>query len=371
MSTAPSRAGSHRDRLLALFSRPAGAERLSAADWSDIVATARNANLLGKLATSLEQAAQRAPEAPQRHLTGAAMLSARQRQSVIWEAHQINDALAPLGTPVVLLKGAAYAMAGHAAADGRLFGDIDLLVERDALGTVERQLMGHGWTPMKTDAYDQRYYRQWMHEIPPLVHARRGTVIDVHHTILPLTARHHPAPERIFRHAKVIPGLSHLMRPAPEDLIVHSLCHLAHEGEVDNLLRDLHDIASLLREQAADPQFQARLEGAAAEHDLLEPCALGLALAARYFGCDVTRRAADSVAARGGRGCEAALLALYEAALHPSPTGEARWTTHIARTRIYLRSHRLRMPPLMLFRHLSRKAWRRLTTRPESAPQEG
>lgn len=351
--------------------RPEGARSLSEADWTDVVATARNANLLGKLATTLEQAGEAAPAAPQRHLTGALMLSARQRQSVVWEAHQIDAALAPLGHPVVLLKGAAYAMSDHAAAGGRLFGDIDLLVPREAIGDVEHRLMGNGWTPIKTDAYDQRYYRQWMHEIPPLVHAQRGTVVNIHHTILPLTAKHRPDPGRIFRHARAIAGFDRLMTPAPEDLIVHSLCHLAHEGEVNNLLRDLHDVACLLNEHATDPDFPARLADAAADHDLLDPCALGLALVARYFDRALMRQAATSLSARLGRPASTALIALYDDALQPSPTGHCTATGHLARARIYLRSHRLRMPLAMLLRHLSRKAWMRMTTRPKSVPQEG
>ena len=38
-------------------------------------------------------------------------------------------------------------------------------------------------------AYDQRYYREWMHELPPLLHVRRQTALDVHHAIAPETAR--------------------------------------------------------------------------------------------------------------------------------------------------------------------------------------
>ena len=44
--------------------------------------------------------------------------------------------------------------------------------------------MGQGLTP-----YDDAYYRDHMHELPPLIHKERDRMIDVHHTILPLTAR--------------------------------------------------------------------------------------------------------------------------------------------------------------------------------------
>lgn len=360
----------HREQLLGLFAQPGSAAALDPAAWSDIVGTARNANLLGKLAATLEQIDSLPAGAPRRHLTGALMLSQRQAKSVVWEAHQIDEALAPLGVPVVLLKGAAYVLGGHPAAAGRLFGDIDILVERQALGDVEHHLMIHGWTPVKTDAYDQRYYRQWMHEIPPLIHARRGTVIDVHHTILPLTSAHRPVPHRIIEHARPVPGFAHLMTPCAEDLLVHSLCHLVHEGEVNNTLRDMHDIASLVRAGASKQGFPASLAAVAAEHDLLEPCALGLALVARYFPSEATLAASESMGVRSNRPDHEALIRRYDRALQPSPTGQAGLTAQLARALIYLRSHRLRMPPGMLVRHLSRKAWRRLTVHPQPAPPQ-
>jgi len=50
-------------------------------------------------------------------------------------------------------------------------------------------LMLEGWVSGHRSAYDQRYYRKWMHEIPPMTHIRRQTVLDLHHNILPETAR--------------------------------------------------------------------------------------------------------------------------------------------------------------------------------------
>ena len=102
-------------------------------------------------------------------------------------------ALAPLAVPVVLLKGTAYAAAGLDAGRGRSIGDLDILVPRAALPDVERALLAAGWEWVKEDAYDDLYYRRWMHELPPLIHRERDRMIDVHHAILPLTAR--PKPE--------------------------------------------------------------------------------------------------------------------------------------------------------------------------------
>ncbi len=55
---------------------------------------------------------------------------------------------------------------------------------------------------MKSDPYDDLYYRQWMHELPPLVHGERGRMVDVHHTILPLTARPTPDAQALIADAE-------------------------------------------------------------------------------------------------------------------------------------------------------------------------
>jgi hypothetical protein len=136
--------------------------------------------------------------------------------------------------------------AGLPAAAGRLFSDIDILVPKARLDEVESQLMAHGWVSTHHDAYDQRYYREWMHELPPMQHLRRATVIDVHHAILPQTAAVRPDPARLRAGARAIPGAPGLYVLAPCDMVLHSATHLFSEGEYDHGLRDLFDLHRLL-----------------------------------------------------------------------------------------------------------------------------
>src|SRR3954453_9561407 len=83
----------------------------------------------------------------------------------LWEAEMARRALAPLGVPVILLKGTAYAAAGLSAGIGRLIGDLDILVPRDTLPRVEAALLAHGWEWVKEDRYDRFYYRSWNSEL--------------------------------------------------------------------------------------------------------------------------------------------------------------------------------------------------------------
>lgn len=137
--------------------------------------------------------------------------------------------------------------------------------------------MLNGWIGAKSDPYDQRYYREWMHELPPMSHVRRGTVLDVHHNILPLTARNAPDPAAIIARSQPLPGSPALRTPCPEDLLVHCLTHLMHEGELHNGLRDLHDADQMLRSFAPVAGFWERLQAVAAGNDLAGPVALGVA----------------------------------------------------------------------------------------------
>ena len=104
-------------------------------------------------------------------------------------------ALAPLGVPVILMKGTAFHAADLDASIGRSVGDLDIMVPRAEPRRGRGGLLDAGWEHVKdADGYDDVYYRRWMHELPPLIHRTRDRMIDVHHTILPLTAR--PAARR-------------------------------------------------------------------------------------------------------------------------------------------------------------------------------
>ncbi len=349
--------------LLAILHRPAEAQDLSGAGWSDLIAAARSSNLLGALAEVLQAAGVAAPEAAARHLAGARQLGGRQRLSVRWEAHCLQEALGGLGVPIVLLKGAAYVLGYPALAEGRLFGDIDILVPRPALGDVESRLMLAGWSSSSVDPYDERYYRQWMHELPPMVHVHRGTVLDVHHTILPLSARRSPDPQAIIERARPVPGLPGLRVPCPEDLLIHSITHLMHEGELHNGLRDLHDIDRMVASFATVPGFWQQLVQMAAGSDLAPPVAAGLSMARSILGSKVPQEVLARLDSGVGWRRRAVLHAYRCAMRHPTPRRRP-WQADFAHGLVYLRGHWLRMRPWQLARHLATKAWKGVLPRP-------
>src|SRR5438045_6762401 len=110
-----------------------------------------------------------------------------------------------------------------------------------------------------------------MPALPPLRHATRNTVVDVHHAILPRTARLKPDSAKLLAASRPVPDSDRLRLLAPTDLIVHSATHLFFNEEFSNGLRDLVDLDSLLRHFGEQPGFWSTLGERAAELDLVRP----------------------------------------------------------------------------------------------------
>ena len=350
--------------LVGALGDPRSIGSLNPAQWSSLIQEARSANLLGSLAERLDQAGIDAEPRAKRHLDGARQLGARQRQSVLWEIHRLQIALGSLQVPIVLLKGAAYVISDQLVARGRLFGDIDILVPRESLGDVESRLMLNGWVTAKSSAYDQQYYRKWMHELPPMVHIHRATVLDVHHNILPLTARSTPDSGKIIARSTVcaISGLDAIRIPSREDLVIHSMTHLVHEGELHNGLRDLYDIDGMLRSFSVDPSFWVRLTNFSVTNDLASHVLFGLTLVQMVFSTPVPAQVLAELSANSGHATPSGWLKVIYAKALPADRSEGATTiASIARSFIYVRAHAMRMPVHMLARHLLFKAWMRMS----------
>lgn len=333
-------------------------------DWDSILRLAKRANLIGRLAEDIFQLGvmDDLPIEVRAHLQSARVLTSHQRQAIAWEARHIAQALKPIGEPLILLKGAAYAIANLSAARGRLFGDVDVLLPKTSIAQAEAALMLHGWASGDGDPYDERYYRRWMHELPPMAHRKRGTVIDVHHNILPLTARNAPAAGLLLS-ASVFVSETDFRVLSPCDMVIHSATHLFHEGELQNGLRDLFDLDALLKEfSACQPNFWNELTDRAKVLGLAWPLHLALRYTKAILGTDVPEDTCKSMAntAAFGTVSQGLLDAMYLRALKPDHPLCSNISTDLARSAVYLRSHYLRMPIGLLAVHLGRKSFMRL-----------
>jgi hypothetical protein len=332
--------------LTEVMQRPEMVAGISVQQWEDLVAQARSTGLLGALRQQLEQAGifNDIPEHISRHLDSGWLVHTKTKADVHYEVGRIRQALQPTGERLILLKGAAYLEAGLPAGSGRRLTDIDILTPQPKIDTIEKVLIEAGWKSSSLDAYDERYYR----------HVRRGSVIDLHHTILPPTAAPNVDASLLFQDlVEIEPGVFRLSNP---DLVLHSAAHLFHEGEFHNGLRDLWDLDRLLRDFVGqDPAFWDILAERASQLDLRVSLHHGLTYTAAIFNTPVPRRILEGLAGPARKLRQPLMDFLFCRAFMPThPNCNLRFTK-TALFALYVRSHYLRMPLYLLVPHLFRK----------------
>ena len=333
--------------LVQLLRDPASAKTIDMEQWIGVIAVARAELLLGTLGNKMKDSA--LPPPVEAAMADARLNSEYQHRSALWEADSAARALSDFTGKVVLMKGTAYVAAAMVAGVGRHIGDLDIMVPRDKLKEVEDHLLGKGgWEWVKEDAYDDAYYRDHMHELPPLIHKERDRMIDVHHNILPMTAKPTPDAEAMLADALPAPIGKGLSVFAPEDMTIHCAAHLIADGDLTGGLRNLWDFHCLTQEFAGkDGDYWKNLEMRAAKHGLLSDVQRAARLAHNLFRADIPSAwARPSLSDRW----------FVRRILARDAWGRGKYP--VTRFAFYIRSHWMRMPPLMLARHLWTK-WRK------------
>lgn len=303
--------------------------------WNQVLLLAERTQLIGVLAEDLLESDASIPERAYQRLSWAKQLVIHQQQSVNMALLQLADALAPYSP--ILLKGAAYQVAKTPNAPGRMMSDIDILIAKQDLARAERSLWLHGWDNRGKTAYDDKYYRTWMHELPPFVHKKTGIVLDLHHHWLPNDCRWQFDIEQVRARSLAVANLPFAL-PDPIDLCLHACAHLWLSGEGDKGWRDLRDIY-LLSQQVESDQLVLR----ASELNLAQPLARASLLANQLFA---------EAEPRFDKGWA------LKAMLPPSQLNQS-WPITWAKLSFYCQGHLLRMPLSLLLPHLLRKAMTR------------
>lgn len=335
--------------LLYFLANPASVGDLDDEGWSLLFAECRATALLSRAASVLspEPLDRQVPDRFRHHLISARREGDALMRDVRRELGFLAKAVEAIPRPVILLKGAAYVAAGLPPSRGRTFSDIDILVSREHLAAAESALMMAGWKAAALDAYDQRYYRQWSHEVPPMLHLQRGTTVDLHHSLVMPTCRLRVDSVRMIADAVPIQG-SRWWRLRDEDLVLHAASHLLLNSEFDRSLRDLWDIDLLLRHfSEADAGFSCRVLTRADEVGLSRIAVQALALCHHYF-----RTPIPESAARETRGMAMRLVRCASSTRHPDTRPRFQ---SLAEGLLMIRELSLRLPPHLLLRHLLHK----------------
>jgi hypothetical protein len=343
--------------IIQLFNNHLKIETLSLNDWDLIIRQARASMSLGKLSYFLEDTV--IPEKIWHHLESAKIHSDKQINDLNWEIRHLKKVAADLGFPLILLKGAAYAVIKHMASKGRLFSDIDLLVPVEKIAETERKLLMNGWIGTNQSAYDQHYYREWMHEIPPVQHIFRQSVIDLHHNILPLSTAISPNAKLLIEKAENVDGQVGIKVLQPVDMVIHSATHLFHDGELEHGLRDLLDLDSLIKSL---DDTHGNLADRAFELGLQRPLFYAIHYSTKILETPISPESFRKIQSVSPNVLMLKIMDfLFMRALMPNHSSCNDCWTGFARWLLYIRSHWLRMPIHLLIPHLARKSWLQFT----------
>ena len=335
--------------LLPVLAIPCSAATLSGRDWDRLLGEARRTGLAARLSYLLEdEGVDDAPAAAAEALAASRIHAAYIHQLARRDLARLEDLPAAIGAPVILLKGIAYMAAGLPVARGRLLNDIDILVPKATLPACEAFLRAQGWRfDEELTAYDEGYYRNWAHELPPMRHPEARFELDVHHATVQPTGRLFFDPAPLFDRAQPLPDSPfHILEPV--DQFLHAVSHLLVSDAPRGGLRDLDDLHRLyLFHAAAEGKFPAQVAKRAVTLGLGRQLAYALAGMRQLFG-DV------KPPAEGDEGKREALMAsLLKWHLEPELYRTRRqW---LAEHLLVARSHYLRMRLPLLLRHLARK----------------
>lgn len=330
------------------------------ADWNRFLPLARSARLLGRSLKLFEQHGLVGVVPPRLidQLHGALAQTRYVQGQALRELRHVARILAGEGIPLLALKGVAYLVADLPPAGWRNLSDIDLLVPERDIERAEQALKRAGWAPHgEFDSYDQHYYRDWMHEVPPLIHRNRETEVDLHHNLAPPVSRIRIDAAVLWADAVQVDAATgaSVGTLSPVDMLLHNAIHLFMNDELRGGLRDVVDFRDLFEHFSRhDAAFEQALLERALALGCGRPLYYAVGSAQRLVGLRVSPQLVAGLRAHAPGSAVAGLMGwLIDQALAPGQLGG--WRSTLASQLLFIRSHWVRMPPGMLVRHLLHK----------------
>ena len=343
--------------LLKIWCDPKSALSLTIPQQNILIRQSVSASICAQLWKSLiaQDATANFCEKAKLHFLSAELIADRQVEQGKYEIAKLAALAVKNNLDFTLLKGAAYIATNLPNASGRLYSDIDLLVPKKDLNLAESELMLQGFRRTEIEDYNEEYYRKWMHEIPPLRHYKRSTVLDLHHNILPLTVKSSPDIKSLHQDAVPLPcGLKTLSNV---DILLHCAVHLFHEGEFEKGLRDLIDLDYLFRHFSAEQKgFQLELLNRAKQLGLTYNLFLATYFCELILNTPFESRYRHQIMKFSPNRLKLILLkGSFKEIFVPHHTSCETWHFKLARVLLYMRGHLIRMPLRLLVPHLCRK----------------
>jgi hypothetical protein len=346
--------------LIQALSTPQILSSLKQEQWQILLAQANVSQLVGRLNYLMDKHQYPKPSYVKWHLESSYKIAEKQRKQALVEFLEVPKALKALSTQLIFLKGAAYIAKQLPCSYGRTFSDIDVLVKKDQLKKIENILKFSNWLKSEVDDYDEKYYRTWMHEIPPLCHVTRGSVLDVHHNILPSTNKHTPKVESFSFTQVEVENVGKIYTLDDTDICIHMAVHLFTESEFHNGLRDISDFDILLRHfQKSQPDFVIELIKRAKLIGLYDYTRLAIRYCHIIFSTPIGNIKLNDLKDKSNlltRFQDFCFINIFK----PNHKTCRTWKMAVAEFCLYWRGHLIRMPLRLLIPHLFRKTIKRV-----------
>lgn len=342
--------------IIQLLQRPEIGTEITEKDWESIIFILRH---LGMLAT-LYYLAQKTgtfnqyPTYAKKNLKSGMVYADRQAQQVKYEAYEIKFTLGKEVIEPIFLKGAGYTLRKSLNSYGRVYSDLDILVPKNELEDAAKILNKHGWLNKALTDHDEKYYREWAHEIPPMSHYTRNTTIDVHHNIIPPVTGRAPKIDILLKQVERTSD-NYLVLTAPAAFL-HSAIHLFTNEEFHNGFRDIVDLY-LLAQEYQSKLFWQQLDQLAQETRFSLELFYSLAMLAHFFDIKPPSDLLSRLHNEHKSWRSKLVIKCLKSALKPHHQQILSRKDHLLIFLLYLRGHWIKMPLPILISHLSVKAF--------------
>lgn len=349
----------HQQLLLNALNNPDSLVKFDAADWELLLRLARKVKLLSRIAWEMQrrEMLEAIPLRVANQLRSSLIQTKKLQQLTCWELNRVSWGLRSIDVPMIVLKGVAYSLAGLPESAGRVYVDLDVMVPKNTLASVEIELNQRGWVCQKLSAYDEHYYRVWGHEIPPLIHVERETEVDIHHAITQPTTGIKVNPDLFFEAAVSVEGTGYKILH-PIDMVLHCAVNLFQNNELSGDLRDLldcHDLLVFFAEKEAC--FWEKLVKRANQLDLGRSLFYALHFSALMFKTPMPDKMTSNLNNKPSAATIFVMNQFVPVALFPLHPDKPSRRDKVARTLLYMRSHWIRMPLYLLLPHLMYKSY--------------
>jgi hypothetical protein len=353
--------------MLAIYRDPLLALNLNLEDWPNLMGAMRRAGCMGRVGVRLQTAGvlSKLPDPVQGHFETVRVIVSDRRHRLRWELDELAIALRTLAAPVVVLKGAAYEIQSLPLASGRMPGDVDLLVPSHNLSQAESLLKLAGWVSQPLSPYDERYYRDWSHEIPPLRHPARGVEVDLHHAITP-ELKGRGIDSALLLESSRPCGFFRVLDPL--DQVIHTAVHTFKDSDLGGRMREVMDFDLLVRTHGfvGSEDRTVALTRRASALGAGRELRMAARFAHRWFGtplasvADPTSINSVSEGTQSSPGWATVIFdSAVDIAMLPGQRQLPSLSARLVRAGFLSRYHLRRMPAKLLLPHLAEKAKRR------------